>query len=199
MFLAGRSRTERPPCSLNTLACAAWKTCRLPMNFGAFPSRNRNRCSRSSLASPLRRRSCSRKKIKSAKPKLPMTRLTSLMINEAPPAGRRLIKMTRGAYVLFAIGGVLGMVGFAIQVWFGWLSTRGRGSRIEHAGVEWLVAFPLAGLLCWVIAPFLTKFPIWAKIGLSVSAIVVWSLLGNFVTFVFFRVLGLPNGAASSL
>jgi hypothetical protein len=71
--------------------------------------------------------------------------------------------------------------------------------RIKRGGQDWKgssdVNFGIfsLGLLCWVIAPFFCRCPLWLKIILSVILVVVWAALGSVAVFVDNQAFNLPG------
>ncbi len=79
------------------------------------------------------------------------------------------------SWSLGGIGLLLFLFGVGLQFWF--LKLGGPRPHENLVPDIALTAFFLA-LLCWVVAPFLGKRPLWLKIGVALCLVTAWSVLG---------------------
>jgi hypothetical protein len=90
--------------------------------------------------------------------------------------------------LLFSIGLVFDCVGYILMFWH--LKEIQQNGVTHPRAPNFALGFILSALLCLVIAPFYSKRPLWLKIGLSISLIVGWSLLGHMYEFILNRAFG---------
>jgi hypothetical protein len=94
------------------------------------------------------------------------------------------------ARLLAAGGAALFLIGYALQYMV--------MVRIKRGGQDWdgwsdvNLGLLLLSLLCWVIAPFFCRCPLWLKVILSVLSVIVWAALGKVAVFFAHQAFNLP-------
>jgi hypothetical protein len=95
------------------------------------------------------------------------------------------------SYVLFLAGVVSYFLGAVLLFWqFETIKGIADLPKWLFDKSIWLL---LLSLLCWMLAPFLSKHPLWMKIGLSVGLIVIWWLTGYLFAAIAPHIAGLSN------
>jgi hypothetical protein len=94
--------------------------------------------------------------------------------------------------LLFGIGLALYLVGYFFQFWI--LKSVQRGAAVA----EWplkngALCLLLMAPVCWVIAPFLSRYSLWMKIVLSVGLVIAWTFVGDALASTINHALGLAH------
>ena len=112
-------------------------------------------------------------------------------MNTDPPAGIGQRSFFLPTARLLTVGGAaVFLVGYAVHYVL--------MVRIERGGQDWKgwsdVNFGILSLalLCWVLAPFFCRCPLWLKIILSVLSVIVWAALGDVAAFIDHQAFNLP-------